>query len=151
MADFEPLRAGLEQAVPFNQHLGLAIEEVAIGRGVVRLPDDGQLRNHTGSHHASALFAAGQAASAAAIAAGFVEQLPSLELLPQESKITYHKVARGPILATGVLGADPQTLLDELEREGCVEFTVDVSLVDGAKDTVAQLTVRWLVRPSEES
>lgn len=151
MADFEPLRAGLEQAVPFNQHLGLEIEEVAIGRGAVRLPDDGQLRNHTGTHHASALFAAGQAASAAALAAAFVEQLPSLELLPQESTITYNKVARGPILATGVLGSDPQALLAELAREGCVEFTVDVSLTDGAKDTVATLTVRWLVRPTQET
>jgi acyl-coenzyme A thioesterase PaaI-like protein len=150
MSDFEPLRAGLEQAVPFNQHLGLAIEEVAVGRGVVRLDDDPQLRNHTGTHHASALFAAGQAASGAAIAAAFVDQLPSLELLPQDSTITYNKVARGPILATGVLGSDPQTLLDELERDGRVEFAVDVSLVDGAKDTVATLTVRWLVRPSQE-
>ncbi|WP_445148399.1 DUF4442 domain-containing protein [Baekduia sp. Peel2402] len=151
MADFEPLRAGLEQAVPFNQHLGLEIEEVAVGRGVVRLPDDGQLRNHTGTHHASALFAAGQAASGAAIAVAFVDELPSLELLPQDSKITYNKVARGPILATGVLGSDPQALLDELGREGCVEFTVDVSLTDGAKDTVATLTVRWLVRQSQEN
>lgn len=146
MADLEPLRAGLDQAVPFNQHLGLVIEEVALGRGVVRLPDDEKLRNHTGSQHAGALFAVGQAASGAAIAAAFVDQLPDLELLPQDSSITYNKVSRGPILATGVLGADPEALLDELSREGCVEFTVDVSLVDGAKDTVASLTVRWLVR-----
>lgn len=150
MADLEPLRAGLEQAVPFNQHLGLVIEEVSLGRGVVRLPDDEALRNHTGSQHASALFAAGQAASAAAIAAAFVGQLPDLDLLPQDSQIIYNKVSRGPILATGVLGADPETLLDELAREGCVEFTVDVSLVDGAKDTVASLTVRWLVRHAQE-
>ncbi|HET6509420.1 MAG TPA: DUF4442 domain-containing protein [Baekduia sp.] len=150
MADLEPLRAGLEQAVPFNQHLGLVIEEVALGRGVVRLPDDEQLRNHTGSQHASALFAAGQAASAAAIAAAFVDQLPHLELLPQDSQINYNKVSRGPILATGVLGSDPEALLDELSRAGCVEFTVDVSLVDGAKDTVATLTVRWLVRHAQE-
>jgi acyl-coenzyme A thioesterase PaaI-like protein len=151
MSDFEPLRAGLEQAVPFNQHLGLVIEEVSVGRGVVRLPDDGQLRNHTGTHHASALFAAGQAAAGAAIAAVFVDHLPALELLPQESTITYDKVARGPVLATGVLGSDPQALLDELSRDGCVEFSVDVSLVDGAKDTVAHLTVRWLVRHGEEA
>jgi len=150
MADFEPLRAGLEQAVPFNQHLGLEIEEVAVGRGVVRLPDDGQLRNHTGTHHASALFAAGQAASGAAIAVAFVDELPSLELLPQDSQITYNKVARGPILATGVLGSDPEALLEELGREGSVEFSVDVSLTDGAKDTVATLTARWLVRQSQE-
>jgi acyl-coenzyme A thioesterase PaaI-like protein len=150
MADLEPIRAGLEQAVPFNQHLGLVIEDVALGRGVVRLPDDERLRNHTGSQHASALFAVGQAASAAAIAVAFVDQLPDLDLLPQDSHITYNKISRGPIVATGVLGADPEALLEELGRAGCVEFTVDVSLVDGAKDTVAQLTVRWLVRHAQE-
>jgi acyl-coenzyme A thioesterase PaaI-like protein len=150
MADFEPLRAGLEQAVPFNQHLGLTIEEVALGRGVVALPDDQQLRNHTGTHHASALFAAGQAAAGAAIAAAFVDQIRDLDVLPQESTITYNKVARGPILATAVLGADPEALLAELNGGGRVEFGVDVSLVDGAKDTVAELTVRWLVRHTEE-
>jgi acyl-coenzyme A thioesterase PaaI-like protein len=144
--DFEPLRAGLEQAVPFNTHLGLVIDEVSLGRGVVTLPDDSALRNHTGSQHASALFAAGQAASGAALAAVFVRQLPKLELLPQGAQITYNKVSRGPITATGVLGSDPDALLEELAREGCVEFSVDVSLTDGASDVVAELTVRWLVR-----
>jgi hypothetical protein len=147
--DFEPLRAGLEQAVPFNQHLGLEVEEVAIGRGVVRLPDDQALRNHTGSQHASALFAAGSAAAGAAIAAVFVRELPDLEVLPQGAEISYNKVSRGPIVATGVLGADPDTLLEELAREGCVEFGVDVSLVDGAQETVAELKVRWLVRKGD--
>jgi acyl-coenzyme A thioesterase PaaI-like protein len=144
--DLEPLRAGLEQAVPFNTHLGLVIDEVSLGRGVVTLPDDSALRNHTGSQHASALFAAGQAASGAALAAVFVRQLPNLELLPQGAQVTYNKVSRGPITATGVLGSDPDALLEELAREGCVEFSVDVSLTDGAQQVVAELTVRWLVR-----
>jgi acyl-coenzyme A thioesterase PaaI-like protein len=147
--DFEALRAGLQQAVPFNTHIGLEVEEVALGRGVVQLPDDQALRNHTGSQHASALFAAGQAASGAAIAAVFVQELPKLELLPQGAEITYKKVSRGPITATGVLGADPDTLLEELGREGCVEFTVDVSLTDGAQHVVADLSVRWLVRQEQ--
>jgi uncharacterized protein DUF4442 len=41
--DFELMRAGLEQAVPLNQHLGLQVAELSIGRGVVVLPDDGPL------------------------------------------------------------------------------------------------------------
>jgi acyl-coenzyme A thioesterase PaaI-like protein len=147
--DFEPLRAGLEQAVPFNQHLGLEVTEVALGRGVVRLPDDPNLRNHTGTHHASALFALGQAAAGAAIAAAFVRELPELDLLPQGSEITYKKVSRGPIVATGHLGADPGALLAALEGEGRVEFAVDVAEADGAGDTVAEMTVNWLVRRKE--
>jgi acyl-coenzyme A thioesterase PaaI-like protein len=144
--DFEPLRAGLEQAVPFNGHLGLEIAEVSLGRGVVNLPDDSALRNHTGSQHASALFAAGQAASGAAIAAAFVEHLPQLEISPEGAEITYKKIPRGPITATGVLGAEPSELLGELDREGSVAFRIDVSLTDGAGDEVAAMTVRWLVR-----
>jgi hypothetical protein len=144
--DLEPLRAGMEQAVPFNGHLGLEIVEVAIGRGVARLPDDQALRNHSGSQHASALFAVGQAASGAAIAAVFVERLPELELQPESAEITYKKIPRGPLTATGVLGADPGQLLGELEREGHVAFAIDVSIVDGATDLVAAMTVRWHVR-----
>ncbi|WCB96644.1 hypothetical protein DSM104299_05409 [Baekduia alba] len=144
--DLEPLRAGMEQAVPFNGHLGLEIVEVAVGRGVARLPDNEALRNHTGSQHASALFAVGQAASGASLAAVFVEQLPRLELAPEAAEITYKKIPRGPLTATAVLGASPGELLDELGREGQVTFGIDVAIVDGAGDVVADMTVRWNVR-----
>jgi acyl-coenzyme A thioesterase PaaI-like protein len=144
--ELEPLRAGMEQAVPFNGHLGLEIVEVAVGRGVARLPDDQALRNHTGSQHASALFAVGQAASGAALAAVFVERIPRLELSPEGAEIAYKKIPRGAITATGVLGADPATLLAELDRDGRVAFGIDVSLTDGAGDVVAEMSVRWLVR-----
>jgi acyl-coenzyme A thioesterase PaaI-like protein len=143
--DFEPLRAGMEQAVPFNGHLGLEIVEVGIGRGVARLPDEQALRNHTGSQHASALFAVGQAASGAALAAVFVEHLPELELQPDAAEITYMKIPRGPLTATGVLGSDPDQLLAELDGTGTTAFTIDVSVVDGAGDVVADMSVRWHV------
>jgi hypothetical protein len=146
MEELEPLRAGMEQAVPFNGHLGLEIVEVSVGRGVARLPDDQALRNHTGSQHASALFAVGQAASGAALAAVFVEHLPRLELSPEGAEISYKKIPRGAITATGVLGADPATLLADLHRDGRVAFAIDVSLTDGAGDVVAGMSVRWLVR-----
>jgi acyl-coenzyme A thioesterase PaaI-like protein len=144
--DFELLRSGLQQAVPFNQHLGLEMVELGLGRGVVRLPDDGALRNHLGSQHASALFATGQAAAGAALAAAFADRLESVEPLAEGADITYKKIPRGPITATGVLGAAPDELLDELAREGVVRFPIDVSLTDGAGDVVATMTVRWLVR-----
>ena len=61
--DFDAVAAGLNQAIPFNRHLGLVVQEVAPGRGVVTLPDDAALHNHVGSQHAGALFSAGEAAS----------------------------------------------------------------------------------------
>ncbi len=93
--ELEPLRAGMEQAIPFNGHLGLEIVEVSVGRGVARLPDDQTLRNHTGSQHASALFAVGEAASGAALAAVFVEHLPQLELSPESAEISYKRSRAG--------------------------------------------------------
>jgi hypothetical protein len=88
----------------------------------------------------------GQAASGAAMAAVFVRQLPELELTPEAAEITYKKIPRGPLTATGVLGASPDELLAELGREGQVAFGIDVSIVDGAGDVVADMTVRWNVR-----
>jgi acyl-coenzyme A thioesterase PaaI-like protein len=55
--DYEPIRAGLAQAIPFNSHLGLEVVEVGPGTGVVRLPDDDRLRNHVGTQHAGGVFA----------------------------------------------------------------------------------------------
>jgi acyl-coenzyme A thioesterase PaaI-like protein len=144
--DFELMRAGLEQAVPFNQHLGLEVAELAVGRGVVRLPDEGRLRNPLGSQHASALFAAGEAASAAAFIAAFVEHLDEVSPLAESAEITYKKIARGPITATGVLAADPDALLDELARDGQVRFAIDVALTDDDGEVVADMTVRWNAR-----
>jgi Domain of unknown function (DUF4442) len=144
--DLEPLRAGMEQAVPFNGHLGLEIAEVAVGRGVARLPDSETLRNHTGSQHASALFSVGYAASGAALAAVFVDRLPRLDLQSDGAEITYKKIPRGALEATAVLAADPDALLDELAREDHVGFGIDVAIVDGAGDVVADMTVRWNAR-----
>jgi len=144
--DFEAMRAGLEQAVPFNQHLGLEVVELAIGRAVVRLPDDAGLRNHVGSQHASALFAAGQAAAGAALAATFVERLEAVEPLADGAEITYKKIPRAVITATAVLAGTPAELLEELERDGEVRFAIAVGLTDGAGDVVADMTSRWLVR-----
>ena len=143
------MRAAIEQAVPFNQHLGLEVAELGLGRGVVRLPDNSALRNHAGSQHASALFAAGEAAAGAALVAAFAEQLEALTPLVDGATIDYRRIALGPISATGVLGADPGQLLADLERGGRVEFAVDVSLTNGAGEVVAEMTVHWHVRKGD--
>src|SRR5688572_4047743 len=99
--DYDALRQGLQQAIPFNNHLKLEVREVSADRGVVALGDHADLRNHVGSQHAGALFSAGEAASGAAFVGTFAERLGDITPLAQSADIEYKKVAKGEILATG--------------------------------------------------
>jgi acyl-coenzyme A thioesterase PaaI-like protein len=144
--DFDAVAAGLNQAIPFNRHLGLVVDEVAPGRGVVTLPDGEHLHNHVGSQHAGGLFSAGEAASGGAFLGAFAEHLGGLTPLAKSASIEYRKIARGPITATGVLDADVDGLLAKIESDGRVEFPVEVEMTDGEGNVVATMTVHWHVR-----
>jgi acyl-coenzyme A thioesterase PaaI-like protein len=144
--DFDAVAAGLNQAIPFNRHVGLVVEEVAPGRGVVTLPDGEHLHNHVGSQHAGGLFSAGEAASGGAFLGAFAEHLGGLTPLAKSASIDYRKIARGPITAVGTLDADVNALLAAIEADGRVEFPVEVEMKDGDGNVVATMTVHWHVR-----
>jgi acyl-coenzyme A thioesterase PaaI-like protein len=146
MTDYEALRGGLEQAIPFNVHLGLEVVEISEGRGVVRLPDADNLHNHVGSQHAGGLFSAGEAASGAAFVSVFSEHMGELTALAKRAEIEYQKLAKGPIDATGKLDHDVNDLLEEIKRSNKVEFPVEVEMADGDGNVVATMTVHWHVR-----
>jgi acyl-coenzyme A thioesterase PaaI-like protein len=144
--DYEAVRAGLEAAIPFNRHVGLEVSEVAEGRGVVVLPDDERLHNHVGSQHAGALFSTGEAASGAAFVGAFAEHMGAITPLARSADISYLKLAKGPITATGALQGTKGELLSALEADGKVQFPVKVQLTDEDGNTVAEMTVHWHVR-----
>jgi acyl-coenzyme A thioesterase PaaI-like protein len=144
--DYEAVAAGLNQAIPFNRHIGLVVEEVAPGRGVVTLPDGEHLHNHVGSQHAGGLFSAGEAASGGAFLGAFAEHLGGLTPLAKSASIDYRKIARGPVTAVGTLDGDVDALLASIESEGRVEFPVEVEMTDGDGNVVATMTVHWHVR-----
>jgi acyl-coenzyme A thioesterase PaaI-like protein len=144
--DFDAVRAGLEEAIPFNKYLGLEVVAVADGSGSVRLPDDPNLLNHVGSQHAGALFSAAEAASGAAFVGAFLERMGEITPLAKSASIDYRKIAKGPIVATGTLAEEKAALLERLDADGRVEFTIDVSLRDGDDVEVATTTVDWHVR-----
>ena len=146
--DYEVVRAGLEQAIPFNQHVGLEVLEVGAGTGSVRLPEEPHLQNHVGSQHAGALFSAGEAASGAAFVGAFAEHLGGLTPLAKSATIEYLKLAKGPITATGTLERDVAELMSEVESSGRAEFPISVSLADGEGTEVARMTVDWHIRAS---
>lgn len=144
--DFEAVRAGLEQAIPFNKYLGLEVTAVSDGSGSVRLPEDPNLLNHVGSQHAGALFSVAEAASGAAFVGAFLERMGEITPLAKSASIDYRKIAKGPIVATGTLSEEKDALLGRLDADGRVEFTIDVSLRDGDDVEVATTTVNWHVR-----
>jgi acyl-coenzyme A thioesterase PaaI-like protein len=144
--DYDALRQGLQQAVPFNSHLRLEIREVSPERGVVALPDRDELRNHVGSQHAGALFSAAEAASGAAFVGALGERIGEIRPLAQRAQIEYRKIAEGEILATARVDRTSEELLEELDAEGVIRFPVDVELADRDGDIVAEVRVDWNVR-----
>ncbi len=144
--DYEPVRAAMEAAIPYNRYLGLALSEVGDGRGVVVLPEEEHLHNHVGSQHAGALFSAGEAASGAAFVGAFAEHMGNITPLARSAEISYLKLAKGPITATGTLGAPKDELLSSLEADGKVQFPVTVELANTEGTKVAEMTVTWHVR-----
>ena len=144
--DYEAVRAGYEQAIPFNQHVGLEMLEVGDGVGIVRLPEGDHLLNHVGSQHAGALFSAGEAASGGAFIGALAERMGEITPLAKSAEIDYRKIAKGPITATGRMSRDKAELMGTLESEGRVEFPIEVELVDPEGTVVCGMTVHWHVR-----
>ncbi|HEX8854446.1 MAG TPA: DUF4442 domain-containing protein [Thermoleophilaceae bacterium] len=144
--DYEAVKEGLAQAIPYNRHIGLELIEVGDGRGVVRLPDEDGLHNHVGSQHAGGLFSAGEFASGGAVIGALAEHMAGITPLAKGAEIRYLKLAKGPITATGTLGEDKAELLSKVESDGRVEFPVNVEMQDGDGQKVAEMTVHWHLR-----
>ena len=144
--DYEAVRAGMAEMIPYNNHLGLELTEVSDGSGSVRLPDDAGLVNHVGSQHAGGLFSAGEFASGAAFIGAFAERLGDITPLAKSASIDYLKLAKGPITAKGRLVDDKAGLVERLDAEGRVEFPIEVSLTDAEGTEVARMTVNWHVK-----
>jgi acyl-coenzyme A thioesterase PaaI-like protein len=139
----ELLRDGLEQAVPFNLHNNIRISEVAVGRGIAELPDVEHLRNHLGTQHGGALFAAGEAAAGAAYIGAFSEHLAEIRMNAQEVHITYVRWARGRITAKSRLTDQPHDILSALREAGRVDLSMPCTLHDTHDHVVAEMTFRF--------
>jgi acyl-coenzyme A thioesterase PaaI-like protein len=147
--DYAAVATGLSQAIPFNVHLGLETTTVAPDSGAVRLPDEERLRNHVGSQHAGALFAAGEAASGAAFVGAFLDIMGEITPLAESAEIAYRKLAKGEITATARFAEDAEALKAKLNEDGRVRFPVGVEMTDADGNVVAEMTVRWYVRRND--
>jgi acyl-coenzyme A thioesterase PaaI-like protein len=142
----DAIRGALATAIPFNGHVGLEVLDVAPESCSVRLPDRPELRNHLGTAHAAALFAAGEAASGGAFGAAFAELLITGALpVVRNAEIRFRRPARGAIIATATV-ADADSALALLEAHGRVDVPVAVQMRDADGEVVATMRVEWLVK-----
>jgi acyl-coenzyme A thioesterase PaaI-like protein len=148
--DYAAVAAGLNQAIPFNVHVGLETVTVAPDHGVVKLPDSPNLHNHVGSQHAGALFSLGEAASGAAFVGAFVELMGEITPLAESAEIAYRKLAKGEITATARFTEDRDALIARLNEEGRIRFPIAVEMTNADGVLVAEMTVSWYVRRNEQ-
>jgi acyl-coenzyme A thioesterase PaaI-like protein len=147
--DYAAVAAGLNQAIPFNVHVGLETVTVAPDHGVVKLPDSPNLHNHVGSQHAGALFSLGEAASGAAFVGAFVELMGEITPLAESAEIAYRKLAKGEITATARFSEDRNALFARLNEEGRIRFPIAVEMTNADGVLVAEMTVNWYVRRND--
>jgi uncharacterized protein (TIGR00369 family) len=144
--DFDAIAKGMAVAVPYIAHMGIEVTEMSEGAATAVLPDRPELHNHVGSQHAGALFGVAETASGAAFVGAFAARMGDVTPLARSAQIAYVKVARGQVEAKAKLGVPADDALTTLDKDGRVDFSVDVEMTDGEGDVVATATVDWNVR-----
>ena len=144
--DFDAIAKGMAVAVPYVSHMGIEVTEMSEGAATAVLPDRPELHNHVGSQHAGALFGVAETASGAAFVGAFAARMGDLTPLARSAEIAYVKVARGAVEARAKLGVPAAEALATLDKDGRVDFSVEVEMTDGEGETVATATVDWNVR-----
>lgn len=102
--DLERLRATVDTMVPFCNHVGVRVTELAPDHGQAELPARPELENHFGTVHAGALFLAAEVAGAAAFAGAMAPRITRLQgFVLRSSKIAFLKPATGHVRARATL------------------------------------------------
>ena len=144
--DFDAIAKGMAIAVPYIAHMGIEVTSMSEGEATAVLPDRPELHNHVGSQHAGALFGVAETASGAAFVGAFAERMGDVTPLARSAEIAYVKVARGAVAAKARLTMPADEALATLDKDGRVDFSVEVEMTDGEGDVVATATVDWNVR-----
>jgi acyl-coenzyme A thioesterase PaaI-like protein len=145
--DFEAIKAGLSEAVPFSRTLGVEYLELSAERAVLRLPDRADLHNHVGGPHAGAMFTLGESATGAVVIGSFADLLASYTPLAAGAQIRYRALAMGPVTAEAKLARPGADVRADLETDGKARFDVEVVIRDESGTTTGEMTVTWALRP----
>lgn len=143
MQPYDMIKAHLDTAVPFANHVGVKLLEIGDGTASAELAQRDETSNHIQTQHAGAMFTLGEAASGAAMAGAMAPVIMTARPVAKDARIAYVKIAKGTLTAhakTATPGAD---LLAELKTNGKVVFDVSVDIRDADGDTVVEMTVAW--------
>jgi uncharacterized protein (TIGR00369 family) len=140
------IKAQMGSSVPFAGFTGIELVELSPQRGVARLTQRHEVSNHVGSMHAGAVFTLAEAASGAAMAGVFADQILSIRPVVSDARISYAKSARGVITATAIAAVPADELQGQLTRDGRAIFDVQVELADESGTVVATFVATWNVK-----
>jgi acyl-coenzyme A thioesterase PaaI-like protein len=146
--DFDAIREGLAQAVPFTRTIGLEYLELSAERALLRLPDRSDLHNHVGGLHAGAMFTLGESATGAVVIGSFADLMDRFTPLAAGGQIRYRALAMGDVTAEAQLARPAAEVRAEVAERGKARFDVEVVLRDAAGTTTGEMSITWALRPN---
>ncbi len=145
MNPYEMIKAHLDAAVPFANHVGVKLISIADGKATAELDQRGEVSNHIKSMHAGAMFTLGEAASGAAMAGALAPVILDMRPVAATAQIAFKKVAIGTLTAHATSSRPGADLMQAIRETGKVAFDVTVDIRDSSGDTVVEMTVNWYV------
>ncbi len=146
MTPYDMIKAHMGQAIPFANHVGIELIEIADGTCTAAMDQRTETSNHIKTQHAGAMFTLGEAASGGALGGALAPVLLEVRPVAAGAQIRYVKIARGRLTATARTSEPGGDLLAKLRTEGKVAFAVEVEIRDADGDTVVEMTVDWHVK-----
>ena len=145
MTPYDMIKAHLDTAVPFANHVGVRLLEIGDGSASAALEQREEVSNHIKSMHAGAMFTLGEAASGAAMAGAIAPVILEMRPVAATGNIAFKKIALGKLTAHAKTSRSGADLMAALKDDGKVAFDVAVDIQDEEGDSVVEMTINWYV------
>ena len=130
MTPYDMIKAQLDTAVPFANHVGVRLLELGDGTASAELEQRDEVSNHIQSMHAGAMFTLGEAASGAAMAGALAPVILNMRPVAAVANIAFKKVAKGMLTAHAKTSQEGAALMQAIKDDGKVAFDVHVDVIE---------------------